>query len=46
MNELELTGRARSHIEQLEEPRVALHRDVVAPFMALRAAWASRRRMA
>ncbi|HTT41272.1 MAG TPA: M15 family metallopeptidase [Burkholderiales bacterium] len=38
MNELELTGRARTHIEQLENPRVALHRDVVEPFLALRAA--------
>jgi LAS superfamily LD-carboxypeptidase LdcB len=38
MNALELTGRSRTHIEQLEEPRVALHRDVVAPFLALRAA--------
>ena len=37
MNELELTGRSRTHIEQLEEPRVALHRDVVQPFLALRA---------
>ena len=36
MNELELTGRSRTHIEQLEEPRVALHRDVVQPFLALR----------
>ena len=38
MNELELTGRTRTHIEQLEEPRVALHREVVEPFLALRAA--------
>jgi len=38
MNELELTGRARTHIEQLVDPRVALHRDVVEPFLALRAA--------
>ena len=38
MNELELTGRARTHIEQLVDPRVALHREVVEPFLALRAA--------
>jgi LAS superfamily LD-carboxypeptidase LdcB len=38
MNALELTGRTRTHIEQLTEPRVALHREVVAPFLALRAA--------
>ena len=36
MNELELTGRVRTHIEQIEDPRVALHRDVVEPFLALR----------
>jgi len=38
MDPFELTGRARTHIEQLDEPRVALHRDAVAPFLALRAA--------
>lgn len=37
MNELELTGRTRTHIVQLDDPRCALHRDVVMPFMALRA---------
>jgi LAS superfamily LD-carboxypeptidase LdcB len=37
MDELELTGRIRTHIEQLEDPRVALHREVVEPFRALRA---------
>jgi LAS superfamily LD-carboxypeptidase LdcB len=36
LNELELTGRARTHIVQLERPRCALHRDVVEPFLALR----------
>ncbi|PWT76238.1 MAG: D-alanyl-D-alanine carboxypeptidase [Proteobacteria bacterium] len=36
VNEFELTGRTRTHITQLEGPRVALHRDVVAPFLALR----------
>ena len=41
MNELELTGRARTHIEQLEQPRVALHREVVEAFLALRAAAAA-----
>ena len=38
MNALELTGKVRTHIAQLEEPRVALHREVVAPFLSLRAA--------
>ena len=38
MNELELTGKVRTHIEQIEEPRAALHRQAVAPFRALRAA--------
>ena len=38
MNELELTGKVRTHIEQLEEPRAALHREAVDPFLALRAA--------
>jgi LAS superfamily LD-carboxypeptidase LdcB len=38
MNELELTGRARTHIEQIDEPRVALHRHAVEPFRALREA--------
>ena len=41
MNELELTGRARTHIAQLEEPRAALHRDVVEPFLHLRSAAAA-----
>lgn len=36
MDPLELTGRTRSHIEQLDAPRVALHRNVVQPFLALR----------
>jgi LAS superfamily LD-carboxypeptidase LdcB len=42
MDELELTGRVRTHIEQLEEPRVALHREAVRPFRALRAEAAKR----
>lgn len=37
MNVLELTGRARSHIVQLDSPRCALHREAVQPFLALRA---------
>jgi LAS superfamily LD-carboxypeptidase LdcB len=38
VNALELTGRARSHIVQLDSLRCALHRDVVEPFSALREA--------
>lgn len=38
LNDLELTGRTRTHVVQLEELRCALHRDTVEPFMALRAA--------
>jgi len=38
MNELELTGRARTHIEQIDDPRVALHHEAVEPFRALREA--------
>ena len=37
LDELELTGRARTHITQLESPRCALHHDVVAPFLNMRA---------
>ena len=40
-NELELTGRARTHVVQHEELTAALHRDVAAPFLALRAAAAA-----
>jgi LAS superfamily LD-carboxypeptidase LdcB len=36
MNELELTGRARTHIVELERPRCALHYAVVASFLAMR----------
>ena len=36
MNDLELTGRARSHIIELEQPRCALHYEVVAAFLAMR----------
>ncbi|MFI4914366.1 MAG: M15 family metallopeptidase [Steroidobacterales bacterium] len=34
----ELTGRVRSHVVEVEDPRCTLHRAVVAPFLALRAA--------
>jgi LAS superfamily LD-carboxypeptidase LdcB len=34
----ELTGRSRTHIVELEEPPCSLHREVVAPFLRLRAA--------
>ncbi|MCB1623636.1 MAG: M15 family metallopeptidase [Pseudomonadales bacterium] len=37
-DELELTGRACTHLLELSEPRCRLHVDVVAPFLALRAA--------
>ena len=36
MNELEITGRARTHIVALEAPRCALHYEVVAAFLAMR----------
>ena len=36
--EPELTGRARTHVVELAEPRCVLHREVVAPWRALRAA--------
>jgi LAS superfamily LD-carboxypeptidase LdcB len=36
MNALELTGRARSHIIELETPRCALHYQAVASFAAMR----------
>lgn len=38
MNALELTGRARTHIVDLDDPRCALHRDAVRPFLEMRAA--------
>lgn len=38
---LELTGRSRTHIVQLDAPRLALHRDVVEPFLAMRSAAAA-----
>ena len=41
LHPLELTGRARTHIVELAEPRCLLHREVVAPWRALRAAAAT-----
>lgn len=41
MNELELTGRARTHIIELQQPACALHYEVVAAFLAMRDAAAS-----
>ena len=38
MNELELTGRARSHVIDLEAPRSTLHYEAVAAFLAMREA--------
>ena len=36
MNELELTGRARTHVVELAQPRCALHYEAVAAFLAMR----------
>lgn len=36
MNELELTGRARTHIVELDEPRCALHYAAATSFLAMR----------
>ncbi len=36
MNELELTGRARTHIVDLDAPKCALHYETVASFLAMR----------
>jgi LAS superfamily LD-carboxypeptidase LdcB len=38
LDPLELTGRARSHVVELDEPRCTLHRDAVEPFLAMRGA--------
>jgi LAS superfamily LD-carboxypeptidase LdcB len=38
LNALELTGRARTHIVQLEQPRVAIHRDAAGDFQSMCAA--------
>jgi len=37
----QLTGRSRSHLSELAEPRCVLHNEVVAPFLAMRAAAAA-----
>ena len=37
-NELEITGRTRTHVEQHDAPRFAAHADVAAAFLRLRAA--------
>src|SRR5690348_15369355 len=37
----QLTGRARDHLTELSDPRCTLHRRVVAPFLAMRAAAAA-----
>ena len=36
MNELELTGRARTHVVGLDQPRCTLHYETVASFLAMR----------
>ena len=41
MNELELTGRVRTHIMDVDDPGCALHRDTVQPFLDMRAAAAA-----
>lgn len=41
MNELELTGRARTHVVDLHEPRCTLHREALPAFLELRRAAAA-----
>jgi LAS superfamily LD-carboxypeptidase LdcB len=41
MNELELTGRARTHVVELNEPRCVLHYEAAASFLAMRDAAAA-----
>lgn len=41
MNELELTGRTRTHVIDLEAPRCALHYETVAAFLSMRDAAAN-----
>jgi LAS superfamily LD-carboxypeptidase LdcB len=36
MNDLEITGRSRGHIVELEAPRCALHYEAIASFLAMR----------
>lgn len=38
LNDLELTGRARTHVVQRDDLGAALHRDALAPFLAMKAA--------
>lgn len=38
LDPLALTGRVRSHVVELDEPRCTLHRDAVEPFLAMRGA--------
>lgn len=38
LDALELTGRSRTHLVELDEPRCLLHAAVAAPFLAMRAA--------
>src|SRR6187455_1078270 len=37
----QLTGRTRDHLAELADPRCTLHKDVVGPFLAMRAAAAA-----
>jgi LAS superfamily LD-carboxypeptidase LdcB len=37
----QLVGRSRDHLRELPEPRVALHNEVIAPYLAMRAAAAA-----
>lgn len=41
LDELELTGRSRSHVVDIESPACTLHREAAAPFLALREAAAA-----
>src|SRR5258707_15675488 len=41
LNELELTGRATTHIVQRDDLRAGIHRDALEPFLALKAAAAA-----
>jgi len=38
LNALELTGRARTHVVDLDDPPCTLHRDAVSPFLVMRQA--------
>lgn len=37
----QLTGRSRTHLQELKDPACVLHRDVIKPFLAMRAAAAA-----